>query len=1017
MSSFLRRARRALNLREGEGRVFVVLAGYAFLGAAVTIILSAVKNGLFLSVYPSRLIPHAMVGAALVAAVAAIALSGVIPRFQRRTLADGLTAVLIATLVASRVAFAVRPATAFALFIGLTTVEVLILTHMWDFASSFCVGRQAKRLMPLVGMGASTGILLAGFAVSPAAVALGTENLLLVAAGLLAVTLPLIRQIREPSWEPTAPTDGEGGVAEFLRTAGRGLRSLRSSDLLRLLAVATILLVVVSTLIDFQLKLAVQERFGRDRITAIYGMLFGVIGIGTIAMQLVASRVVLPRFGISTGALGQSGTLAATAAALAVVGSFWLLVLLQVLEEVLEKAVGRAVEQVSLLPFPPNVKSAAHTTLHGVIRPLSTAVGGVIALLFVTRSEALPYVTALGAGAAFFVLRRHRPLYIHALQEALSKRPLEFESWEGARLVMDEEALGVVDAALREPDPTVVVFALSLLEEMPAEQAAPRAIELLDHEADRVRAEAARILGRMEGEVEIGAESAVTERLEEEASGLVVASLVATLGAWRGAAAADDIVPFLDHPEPRVRRTALATLGEIGWEETRDRLEALLQAESAVDRSVALRAIGDVGEESLLPAVSEAVAEPDTRPAALEALGEFGVVALPVLESLLGKEALPLPARRMIITTLAGIADPGARDLLVGLLDHAELGPAALTSLRRMRKAGKIAAIEPAVVRPVLRSQSRRGLRYALAAAALARTAWEPKLQFVASELEELRDRAVHRTLALLALSYDHEQLGIVEMNLFSSRAAERSNALELLEGAVKREDGALAVPLAEAATDGGSPAELVDVVPDGRLVRAEPLRALLDESEWWPRALGVFGVTAAEEASGEGEEGGTEGDPSRWAPKITEEDTQMIPTIEKVMLLKGSEFFRAFPGEELAGVAEMTSETYLEPDEVIFREGDRGDAFYMVVRGGIRITREGHELAILGPREGFGEMAILDQETRSATATATEATTLLRIDRDDFDRLVESNPAIARGIYRVLTERLRSTLAKIAAG
>ena len=61
--------------------------------------------------------------------------------------------------------------------------------------------------------------------------------------------------------------------------------------------------------------------------------------------------------------------------------------------------------------------------------------------------------------------------------------------------------------------------------------------------------------------------------------------------------------------------------------------------------------------------------------------------------------------------------------------------------------------------------------------------------------------------------------------------------------------------------------------------------------------------------------------------------------------------------------------------------------------------------------------MAILDRETRSATATAGEDTTLLPLDRDSFDRIIEQNPVVARGVYRVLTERLRNTLAQLAAG
>ena len=49
---------KALNLREGEGRTFVVMAVFLFLNTANTTVLSAAKNGLFLSVYPGDLIPH-----------------------------------------------------------------------------------------------------------------------------------------------------------------------------------------------------------------------------------------------------------------------------------------------------------------------------------------------------------------------------------------------------------------------------------------------------------------------------------------------------------------------------------------------------------------------------------------------------------------------------------------------------------------------------------------------------------------------------------------------------------------------------------------------------------------------------------------------------------------------------------------------------------------------------------------------------------------------------------------------
>ena len=142
-----------------------------------------------------------------------------------------------------------------------------------------------------------------------------------------------------------------------------------------------------------------------------------------------------------------------------------------------------------------------------------------------------------------------------------------------------------------------------------------------------------------------------------------------------------------------------------------------------------------------------------------------------------------------------------------------------------------------------------------------------------------------------------------------------------------------------------------------------------------------------------------------------------MMPLIEKVMILKGSEFFRNFPGAELAGIAELTEVVHAGADEVLFELGDEGDAFYVIVSGSVIISRKETKLATLGPREGFGEMAILDGEPRSASATAAEDTTLLSLDREAFDRVIERNPVVARGVYRVLTERLRNTLAQVASG
>jgi hypothetical protein len=276
---------------------------------------------------------------------------------------------------------------------------------------------------------------------------------------------------------------------------------------------------------------------------------------------------------------------------------------------------------------------------------------------------------------------------------------------------------------------------------------------------------------------------------------------------------------------------------------------------------------------------------------------------------------------------------------------------------------------------------------------------------FIAEEIGGLTQRSVFRVMGILTLSHDPKRLEAVRTALEADDRGGRSNALELLEGTLSPEEGRIVVPFAEAMAEGFALDRVASLVPTSAMVRERPLDTLLEDDDWWTRALALHALGRHVEISIPGRD-----------PEHSEEP-DMIPIIERVMILKGSQLFRHFPGNDLAGIAALSEVVHLEKDQMVFEQGDAGDAFYMVVMGTIRIMRGSTELALLGAREGFGEMAILDQETRSATATAAEATTLLRIDRDSFDRLIEQNPSVARGIYRVLTQRLRNTLAQLAAG
>jgi CRP/FNR family transcriptional regulator, cyclic AMP receptor protein len=111
---------------------------------------------------------------------------------------------------------------------------------------------------------------------------------------------------------------------------------------------------------------------------------------------------------------------------------------------------------------------------------------------------------------------------------------------------------------------------------------------------------------------------------------------------------------------------------------------------------------------------------------------------------------------------------------------------------------------------------------------------------------------------------------------------------------------------------------------------------------------------------------------------------------------------------EILADVASIVEELDVAKGEVVFQKGDPGDCMYVIVEGAVRVFDGERTIIELGPRDIFGELALLDPEPRLAAVAATAPTRLLRLDREAFLELMEANIEIVRGVLHVLCERLR---------
>jgi CRP-like cAMP-binding protein len=142
--------------------------------------------------------------------------------------------------------------------------------------------------------------------------------------------------------------------------------------------------------------------------------------------------------------------------------------------------------------------------------------------------------------------------------------------------------------------------------------------------------------------------------------------------------------------------------------------------------------------------------------------------------------------------------------------------------------------------------------------------------------------------------------------------------------------------------------------------------------------------------------------------------------TEDTIALLQRVPAFSTLGAEELAEVAAVAVPRQFGGGEVVFREGDASDTCYIVRSGRARAIREHPDgrsitLANFGPGEIFGELAMFDDERRSATVEAIEGTEAIAILGGDMRRLLREHPDIAVKLISALGRRLRETNERLA--
>lgn len=142
---------------------------------------------------------------------------------------------------------------------------------------------------------------------------------------------------------------------------------------------------------------------------------------------------------------------------------------------------------------------------------------------------------------------------------------------------------------------------------------------------------------------------------------------------------------------------------------------------------------------------------------------------------------------------------------------------------------------------------------------------------------------------------------------------------------------------------------------------------------------------------------------------EISSEDTSTILNI-----LKQIPLLEELNEDDHKEIIKRITLEFFPKDYMVFKEGDPGDAFFIIKKGMVRVYHENDDpteekdVAALGDNDFFGEMALISEKPRNATVKTTAETEVFKLTKDDFINLVSSTPGMANKISNEFLDRFK---------
>ena len=846
--SFFRRVLSpVVTFREGEATTSVLMFVYSFLVMTAYNSIKPSAASKFIEDLGAENVPWAFLIAGVSMGFILNLYSRGVSKVRKNSVLPGTQVVIVSILVGFWFLFQTgQPwVSAAFFFFGRLLLGIFLISQFWTLANDIYDPRQAKRVFGFIGGGAALGGMTGSGLTALLVVRVGTENLILVSAGILTLCFFLILEIQrraKPAEDEAFQTKGSVG-------GGEALAMLRQSKHLQLIALIIGFGALGAATLEQQLYMAsAAEVVGKDAVTSfLAGITFYISLIGFIIQVYFTSRVYsLLGIGFALAILPVS--LGATALIVILNKALWASSVARVSDSALRYSIDKTTRETLFLPLPAELKLKAKAFVDVVAdRFIGKGIGSVVLLVAINVFDftwwQLSYLS-LGYCVLWFALtRRAKREYV-----AVFRRSIETLSLEPERLSPQSGDLATVETLIEElgsSDEQRVLRSIELLEALEKRNLITPL--LLHHRSPRVRSRAlVAIQGARTELVERWLPSVELSLKDDDPD--VRAAAVEVIASVHSGDVLDLMRPYLGDSDPRIVATAAVALAASSDAsdravsvETLERLASDGRESRAPARREAARAIARTTDPQFRQLLTPLMNDPDVSVAreairSARLLGDTDLLFVPVLVSLLrdrrlkntardvlvsyGKDVIPTLiyflddeqedpwVRRHIPSTLALMPSESSVAELLGCLggDDGFIRYKAIKALEHISRestedtdtdAGAL-ALDPEPIQALLKKEVTRYYRYLGSTYDLFDKGHLSRDTLLAQALEEKRDRAMDRIYRLMGLLYDVSDIRAARWAIEHGDARARSSGIEFLDNTLSGNVRKLLLPLVD---------------------------------------------------------------------------------------------------------------------------------------------------------------------------------------------------------------------------